>query len=152
MGVHDSMSRGSDIVMMVGGQVVGKTQSIDASKAYGTREYLPKGEPISGFIGRSAALLGTGFARINHEALLKAMGAAEQAPKFDIKAEEWKQARPLPNGRVRLPKNKRLRKKWMKRYGFIKRTTYYGCELVDSREERANTAEKMVFQYESSHI
>lgn len=114
---------------MVDGKEIGAAQTIDAVQVE-SFSMTRNGFGMRGFVlPKYEGSISMEKAEINMDAFRELFGKPEPEPTLDIEVTELKQSIPLPNGRKRLPKKKRLRKKWLKRYYSQQVTMYRNCTM-----------------------
>lgn len=126
------MSRSShDVMVMVGGKPIGHMQTINASNIKVDREKMI--QETDQALGRllldreREVTLSLTEPVLSPRGFVGLMGVMN--PKFDVKTTHSVLTGKLPNGRTRLPKRGRLRKKWQKKYYSNRETIYRDCTI-----------------------
>lgn len=92
-----------------------------------------------------------GGAIMNRQALMSSLGMdfsqielrmMAQLPPLDMCITN----RGMPKGKSRMTKNRRIRRKWAKRYGLPKKTVYRNCQMVATHSS-FNTSESMTLKF-----
>lgn len=115
--------RGTDVEVSFGGVSMGTLQSVSADI-----EYDDAGTPRGEFVASpksftvSDVVLDIKFAEL-----------FSRAPAFDIVVIK----KGMPSNRSKMTKNRRIQKKWLKKYGRASRVTYRGCTLIGEADNNA---------------